>query len=96
MNTEFQRLARRDKKAFLSEQWKQIKENNGMRKTRDLKNIGDTKGTFHAKMGTVKDRNDKDPTEAEEIRTGGKNTQNYTEKVLMTWITTLVWSFNSN
>ena len=76
MNAEFWRIARKDKKAFLSEQWKQIKENNGMRKTRDLKNIGDTKGTFHAKMGTRKDRNSKDLTEAEEIK---KRWQEYTE-----------------
>ena len=76
LNAEFQRIAMRDKKAFLSEQWKQIKENNGMRKTRDLKNIGDTKGTFHAKMGTRKDRNSKDLTEAEEIK---KRWQEYTE-----------------
>ena len=77
MNAEFWRIARKDKKAFLSEQWKQIKENNGMRKTRDLKNIGDTKGTFHAKMGTRKDRNSKDLTEAEEIK---KRWQDSTEE----------------
>ena len=65
-NTEFQRVARRDKKAFLSEQGKEIEENNRMGKTRDLfKKIGDTKGTFHAKMGTIKDRNGMDLTEAE-------------------------------
>ena len=59
--------------------------NNKMGKTRDLiKEIGDTKGTFHTKMGSIKDRNDKDLTEAEEIRSGGKNTQNCTKKVLMT------------
>ena len=68
MNAEFQRIARRDKKAFLSEKCKKIEENDRMGKTRDLfKKIGDTKGIFHAKMGTVKDRNGKDLTEAEEI-----------------------------
>ena len=63
LNAEFQRIARRDKKAFLSDQCKEIKENNRMRKTRDLfKIIRDTKGTFHAKMGTIKDRKGKDLT----------------------------------
>ena len=67
MKVEFQRIARRDKKAFLSEQWKQIKENNGMRKTRDLfKKNKDSKGTFHAKMGSMKDRNGMDLTETED------------------------------
>ena len=86
MNAEFQRTARRDKKAFLSDQCKEIEENNRMGKTRDLfKKIRDTKGTFHAKMGTVKDRNGRDLTEAEEkiLRRGGKNTQkNCTKKDL--------------
>ena len=69
LNTEFQRIARRDKKAFLCEQCKEIEKNNRMGKTRDLfKKIGDTKGTFHVKMGTIKDRNSKDITEAEEIK----------------------------
>ena len=69
MNTEFQRLARRDKKAFLSEQWKELEENNRMGKTRDVfKKIRDTNGTFYAKMGTIKDRNGMDPTEAEDIK----------------------------
>ena len=64
LNAEFQRIPRRDKKAFLSDQYK-VEENNKMTKTRDLvKNIRDTKGNFHAKMGTIKDRNDKDLTEA--------------------------------
>ena len=68
MNTEFQRIARRDKKAFLSDQCKEIEENNKMGKTRDLvKKIRDTKGTFHAKMGTIKDRNGMDLTEAEDV-----------------------------
>ena len=78
LNAEFQRIARRDKKAFLSEQCKEIEENNRMGKTRDhFKNIGDTKGTFHAKMGTIKDRNGKDLTEAEDI----KKWQEYTEEL---------------
>ena len=68
LNAEFQRIARRDKKAFLSDQCKEIEENNRMGKTRDLfKKIRDTKGTFHAKMGTIKDRNSVDLTEAEDI-----------------------------
>ena len=66
LNAEFQRIARRDKKAFLSDQCKEIEENNRMRRTRDLsKKIGDTKGTFHAKMGSIKDRNSRDLTGAE-------------------------------
>ena len=69
MNTEFQRTARRDKKAFLSDDHKEIEENNKMGKTRDLlKKIRDTKGIFHAKMGTIKDRNCIDLTEAEDIK----------------------------
>ena len=83
MNAEFQRITRRDKKAFLSDQCKEIEENNRMGKTRDKK-IRDTKGTFHAKMGSIKDRNGRDLTEAEILRTGGKNTQkNYTKKDLL-------------
>ena len=83
LNAEFQRIARRDKKAFLSNQCKEIEKNNRMGKTRDLfKKIRDTKGTFHAKMSTIKDRNGRDLTEAEDIRRGGKNTQNYTKKDL--------------
>ena len=82
MNTEFQRIARREKKAFLTDQCKETEENNGMGKTRDLvKKITDTKGIFHAKMGTIKDRNIMDLTVAEILRRGGKNTQkNYTKK----------------
>ena len=69
LNAEFQRIARRDKKAFLSHQCKEIEENNGMGETRDLfKKIRDTKGTFHAKMGSIKDRNGRDLTEAEDIK----------------------------
>ena len=68
LNAELQRIARRDKKAFLSDQCKEIEDNNRMGKTRDLfKNIRDTKGTFHAKMGSIKDRNGRDLTEAENI-----------------------------
>ena len=77
LNAEFQRIARRDKKAFLSDQCKEIEENNRMGKTRDLfKKIKDTKGTFHAKMGFIKDRNGPDLTEAEDIK---KKWQEYTE-----------------
>ena len=91
MNAEFQRIARRNKKAFLSDQCKEIEENNRMRKTRDLvKKIRDTKGTFHAKMGLIKDRNGMDLTEAEFLRRGGKNTQNSTKKIFMTHITMMV------
>ena len=69
LNAEFQRIARRDKKAFLSDQQKEIEENNRMGKTRDLfKKIRDTKGTFYAKMGLIKDRNGMDPTEGEDIK----------------------------
>ena len=69
LNAEFQRTARRDKKAFFSDQCKEIEENNRMRKARDLfKKIRDTKGTFHAKMGPIKDRNGMDLTEAEDIK----------------------------
>ena len=69
LNAEFQRIARRDKKAFLSDQCKEIEENNRMGKTRGLfKKIRDTKGTFHAKMGSIKDRNGRDLTEAENIK----------------------------
>ena len=79
LNAEFQGIARRNKKAFLSDQWKEIEENNRMGKTRDLfKNSRDTKGTFHAKMGSIKDRNGMDLTEAEDIK---KRWQEYTEKL---------------
>ena len=79
MNIEFQRIARRDKKAFLSDQCKDIEENNRMGKSRDLfKKISDTKGTFHAKMGSIKDRNGRDLTEAEDIK---KRWQEYTEEL---------------
>ena len=78
LNAEFQRIARRDKKAFLSDQCKEIEENNRMRKTRNrFKKISDTKGTFHAKMGTIKDRNDMDLTGTED----NKRWQEYTEEL---------------
>ena len=88
LNEEFQRIARRDKKAFVSNQCKEIEENNRMGKTRDLfKKIRDIKGTFHAKMGSIKDRNGMDLTEAEDRRRGGKNTQkNCTKKIFTTQI----------
>ena len=79
MNAEFQRIARRDKKASLSDQCQEIEENNRMGKTRDLfKKIRDTKGTFHAKMGSIKDRNGMDLTEAEDTK---KRWQEYTEEL---------------
>jgi len=79
LNSEFQRIARRDKKAFFSNQCKEIEENNRMGKTRDLfKKIGDTKGTFHAKMSSIKDRNGMDLTEAEDIK---KRWQEYTAEL---------------
>ena len=94
LNAEFQRIARRDKKAFLSDQCKEIEENNRMWKTRDLvKKTRDTKGTFHPKMGLIKDRNGMDLTEEKILRRGGKNTQkNCTKKIFMTQITMEVWS----
>ena len=89
LNAEFQRIARRDKKAFLSDHCKEVEENNRIGKTRDLfKKIKDTKGTPHAKMGTIKDRNGMDLTEAEDIK---KRWQEYTEElskeIFVTWIT---------
>ena len=92
LNTEFQRLARRDKKGFLRDQCKEIEENNRRGKTRDLfKKIRDTKETFHAKMGSIKDRNGRDLTEAEDVK---KSWQEYTEeltkKIFTTQIITMV------
>ena len=92
MNAEFQSIARRNKKTFLSDKCKEIEENNRMGKTRDLfKKIRDTKGIFHAKMGTIKDRNCVGRTEAEDIK---RKWQEYTEelykKILMTQITMMV------
>ena len=94
LNAEFQRIARRDKKSFLSDQHKEIKENSRMGKTRDLfKKIGDTKGTFHSKMGSIKDRNVMDLTEAEDSK---KTWQEYTEELYKKGLndldlTTIVW-----
>ena len=98
LNAEFQRIARRDNKAFLSDQCKEIEENNRMGKTRDLfKKIRDTKGSFHAKMSTIKDSYGMDLTEAEDIK---KKWKEYTEelykKVLMTQITMMVWSLTKS
>ena len=92
MNTEFQRITRKDKKAFLSAQCKEIEDNNRMGKTRDhIKKIRDTKGTFHAKMGTIKDRNGMGLTETEYIKKRWQEThKNYTKKVFMTQITMMV------
>ena len=92
LNAEFQRIARRDKKAFLSIQCKEIEENNKMEKTRDLfKKIRDTKGIFHAKMGSIKNRNGLDLKKHKILRRGGKNTQkNCTKKIFMTQIITMV------
>ena len=92
LNAEFQRIARRDKKAYFSDQCKEIEENNRMGETRDLfKKIRDTKGTFHVKMGSIKDRNGMDLTEAEDIK---KRWQEYTEelykKIFKTQIITMV------
>ena len=92
LNAEFQRIVRRDKKAFISDQCKEIEANNRMGKTRDLfKKIRDTKGIFNAKMGSIKDRNGLDLTEAEDIQ---KKWQEYTEelykKIFMTQITMMV------
>jgi len=91
LNAEFQRIARRDKKSFLSDHCEETEENNRMGKTRDLfKKIGNTKGTFHAKMGSIKDRNGMDLTEAKDIK---KRWQEYTElykKIFMTKIIMMV------
>ena len=88
MNAEFQRIARRDKKAFLSDQCKETEENNRMGKTRDLfKKFRDTKRTFHAKMGSIKDRNGRDATEAEDIK---KRWQEYKEELYKKIFTTQI------
>ena len=94
LNAEFQRIAKRDKKALLSARRKEVEENNRMGKTRDLfKKIWDTKGTFHANMGMIKDRNGMDLTEAEDIK---KRWQEYTEelykKIFTTQIIMMMWS----
>ena len=91
LNAEFQRIARRDKKAFFFDQCKEMEENYRMGKTRDLfKKIRDTKGTFHAKMGLIKDRNDWTQQKQIILRRGGKNTQNCTKKSFTTQIITMV------
>jgi len=93
LNAEFQRIARRDKKAFLSDQCKEVEENNRMGKTRDLfKKIRDTQGIFHAKMGSIKDRNGMDLTEAKNTMIqDGKDTQkNYAKKIFMIQITMMM------
>ena len=92
LNAEFQRIARRDKNDFLRDQCKGIEGNNRMGKTRDFfKKIRDTKGTFHAKMGSIKDRNGMDLTEAEDIQKRWQEyTKNYTKKIFMTQISMLV------
>ena len=92
MNAEFQRIAKREKKAFLSDPCKEIEENNRMGKTRDFfKKIRDSKGTFHAKMGTIKDRNGIDLTEAEDIKKRWQEyAEDYTKKSFMTQITMMV------
>ena len=92
LNAEFQRIARRDKKAFFSNQCKEIEERNRIGKTRDrFKKIRDTKGTFHAKMGSTEDRNSMDLTEQKILRRGGKNTQkNCTKKIFTTPIIMMV------
>ena len=92
LNAEFQRIARRDKKAFFSNPCKEIEENNRMGSTRDLfKEIRDTKGTFHAQMGLIKDRNGMDLTEAEDIKKKWQETRkNCTKKIFMTQIITMV------
>ena len=99
MNADFQRIGRRDEKAFLSDQCKEIEENNRMGKMRDLfKKIRDTKGIFHAKMDLIRDRNCMDLTEAEDIKKRWqeyteekkKNTQNYTKRIFMAQITMML------
>ena len=96
LNAEFQRRARTDKKAFLREQCKEIEGNNSMGKTRDLfKKTRDTKGPFHAKMGTIKERNGIDLKKQKILRRAGKNTQkNYTKKCFTNQIITMIWSLN--
>ena len=91
LNAEFQRIARRDKKDFLSDQCKEIEENNRMGKTRDLfKKMRDTKGTFHAKMGSIKDRNGRDLTEAEDTKKRWQECKKNCTKKITTQIITMV------
>ena len=97
LNAEFQRIAR-DKKAFLSDQCKEIEENNRMDKTRDLfKKIRDTKGTFHAKMGLIKDRNDMDLTEAEDIKRWQEYREELYKKIIMViWAIKIIYLYSSS
>ena len=91
VNAEFQRITRRDKKAFLSDQCKEIGENNRMEKTREFfKKIRDTKGTFHAIMGTIKDKNNMELTEAEDIKKRWQEYTEYTKKIFMIQIIMMV------
>ena len=93
LNAEFQRIARRDKKAFLRCQCKDIEENNRMGKTRDLRKMRDTKGTFHTKIGSIKDKNCMDLTEVKIFRRDGKNIQKkLCKKIFMIKINTIMWS----
>ena len=94
LNAELQRIARRDKKAFLSHQCKDIEENNRTEKTRDVfKTIRDCKGTFHSKMGSIKDRNGMDLTEAEDIKKRWQEyKEEFTKKIFIPQIITMVWS----
>ena len=94
MNAEFQRILRRDKKAFLGDQWKEIEESNRKGETRDLfKKIRDTKGTFHAKIGSLKDRHGMDLTEAENIKTRWQEyRENYKKKTFTTQVIVMVCS----
>ena len=91
LNADFQRIARRDKKAFLSVQCKEMEENNRMGRPREIfKKIRDTKGIFHAKMGSIKDKNGMDLTKQKILRRGGKNTQNCTKKIFTSQIIMMV------
>ena len=90
LNAEFQRIARRHKIAFPSDQCKEIEENNRMGKTRDHFKIRDPKGTFHAKMGSIKDRNGMDLKKRKILRRGGKNKHNCTKKIFTTQVITMV------
>ena len=93
LNAEFQRIARRDKKAFFNEQCQEVEGNNRIGKTRDLKKTGDIKQTFHGRMGMIKDRNGKDATEAEEIKRRWKEyTEELFKKILKTRKTMMAWS----
>ena len=95
LNVEFQKIARRDKKAFLSDQCKEIEEKNRIGKTRDLfKKMRDTKWTFHAKMGTIKDRNGMYLAEAEDIKKRWQEHIELYQKIFMTQVITMVWSLN--